>query len=569
MTESKTSSLPDWAAAGAIADLEKSLTIMEGSLPVIELSQSSFSHGTYRIKKSARYVLTENIRFNPNPSVYNNVTNKLEGPDWMPTAAQIASGEYPVAPKGPYHMGFFAAFTIETDNVVIDLNGFTLEQHMEHYLQQRFFSIIELAPTPFIHGQGPSNFGPFVKHKNIKIHNGTLGLSSHEAIHGNGTEGLVLRDLTCYDYEQAAIAVNGGSLISMKNIQLERNSRDALVRATYSQGRFIRSFLRRIIAADDPSITVNDKPLSGSNILLALETEMDGVYNDIINLKKEPTSVLFKNPDPLNTCDGSVYGIVLNMLGAAVGPFITTSDHATNRLIELENISLCGLDSDPVEVPALCVPEDHSKAQRGPVGDVIRIKMCTDEQGKYVPNTLANAQLYWNKHAALIGTTPHASPGIYNDWVSGNKTLQQVMDAEGICFMYGRDAMSHIMKGNIGLFLSGTSAASFKKVHMQGINNRGAASQGGDHDGYEGNRTRGFAVTACDTLTMSQVRSDALSSFTADVYGVDFIHSCSNVTLNDCQAINLNPALFVNAPRHQGHCDAIRGKSLVTNLVIT
>ena len=92
MTESKTSSLPDWAAAGAIADLEKSLTIMEGSLPVIELSQSSFSHGTYRIKKSARYVLTENIRFNPNPSVYNNVTNKLEGPDWMPTAAQIASG---------------------------------------------------------------------------------------------------------------------------------------------------------------------------------------------------------------------------------------------------------------------------------------------------------------------------------------------------------------------------------------------------------------------------------------------------------------------------------------------
>jgi len=33
-----------------------------------------------------------------------------------------------------------------------------------------------------------------------------------------------------------------------------------------------------------------------------------------------------------------------------------------------------------------------------------------------------------------------------------------------------------------------------------------------------------------------------------------------------CQAINLNSALFVNAPRH---CDAIRGKSLVTNLVIT
>lgn len=569
MTDSKTSAIPSWAASGAVLEMETRLSTMEESLPVVELTQASFAHGTYRIKTSARYVLTENIRFNPNPSTYNSATNKLEGPDWMPTASQIASGEYPVAPLGPYHMGFFAAFTIEVDNVVIDLNGFTLEQHMEHYLQQRFFSIIELAPSPFIHGQGPSNFGPFQKHKNIKIHNGLLGLSSHASIHGNGTESLVLQDLTCYDYEQAAIAVNGGSLISIKNIQLERNSQDALVRATYSQGRFIRPFLHRIIAAGDPSIDVNGEETSGSNILSALETEMDRVYNDIINLKKKPTSILFRNPDPLNTCDGSVYGIVLNMLGAAVGPFITTSDHTTNRLIALNNITLCGLNSDPVEVAALCVPEDHSKAQRGPVGDVIRIKMSTDSQGKYLPNSLSNAQLYWNKYASLIGNTPNASPGIYNDWVSGAKTLQEVMTEEDICFMYGRDAMSHTMKGNIGLFLSGTSAASFRKIHIQDVQNRGAASQGEDHDGYEGNRTRGFAVTACKDLEFFDVYSDSLASTTADVYGVDFIHPCSDINLNSCRSTDLKPALFLDAPHHQGHCSAIKGKSLVTNLVIT
>ena len=569
MADRKTTTIPAWAVLGAVSNIERELLAMEKSLTVINLSQSDFSHGTYRIKTSARYVLSENIRFNPNPSMYNNETNKLEGADWMPTPEQIVGGKYPVAPNGPYHMGFFAAITIETDNVIIDLNGFTLEQHMEHYLQQRFFSIIELAPSPFIHGQGPSNFGPFAKYKNIKICNGTLGLSSHEAIHGNGTEGLVLHDLTCYDYEQAAIAINGGSLISMKNIQLERNSRDALVRATYSQGRFIRPFLQRLIAVGAPSITINKDDFSGSEILSALETEMDGVYNDIINLKKEPTSDLFRNPDPMNTCDGSVYGIVLNVLGAAVGPFISTSTHESNRLIVLENITLCDLDSDPVEVPALCVPEDHSKAQRGPVGDVIRINACTDKQGKYLPNVLANAQFYWNKHARIIGNTPHASPGICNDWVAGVKTLQEVMSEEGICFMYGRDAMSHIMKGNIGLFLSGTSAASFKKIHIQGMNNRGAASRGGDHDGYEGNRTRGFAVTACSTLSLLNVRSDSLSSTTADVYGIDFITPCSDIILDGCRAINLNPALFINAPNHQGQCDAIRGKSLVTNLLVT
>ena len=569
MTEDRTSKVPDWAVTAAVSELKSNLSVMEQELQVTRLSQTSFSNGTYRIKTSGRYVLTEDIKFNPNPSSYEG--DKLIGKDWMPTDEQISSGQYPVAPDGPYHMGFFAAITIETDNVVIDLNGFTLEQHMQHYLQQRFFSIIELAPSPFIHGQGPSNFGPFKGHKNIKIHNGTLGLSSHESIHGNGTQGLVLQDLTCYDYEQACIQVNGGSLISMENVQIERNSQDVLVRATYSQARFIRSFLRRIIAASgttEPTLNVHGEELTGTQILTKLETEMDGVYNDIINLKKKPTSALFHNPDPLNTCDGSVYGIVLNNLGAAVGPFITTSTHEVNRLICLKNITLCGITSDPVEIPALCVPEDPSKAQRGPVGDVLRIMECTGEQGKYVPDALSNAQLYWNKHAALIGTTAHASPGIYNDWVSGKSSIDEVMKAESICYMYGRDAMSHIMKGNIGLFLSGVSAATLDDISMREIGNRGAASQGDDHEGYEGNRTRGFAVTACKSLKLTNVSSDSLASTTADVYGIDFIHPCSDIVLDSCQAIDLNPALFINSPHHQGHCDAIRGKSLVTNLVI-
>ena len=134
--------------------------------------------------------------------------------------------------------------------------------------------------------------------------------------------------------------------------------------------------------------------------------------------------------------------------------------------------------------------------------------------------------------------------------------------------MYNRDAMSHIMKGNIGLFLSGTSAATFDNINIRGIRNRGAASQGDDHEGYEGNRTRGFAVTACKSVEFTNVSIDSLSSTTADVYGIDFIHPCLDISIDTCRAIDLDPALFVNAPNHQGHCDAIRGKSLVSNLNI-
>ena len=66
--------------------------------------------------------------------------------------------EYPTN-NGPYTLGFFAAITIECNNVVIDLNGKSIRQSNEFYLKQRFFSIIELASSPFIPKQGPAHFG--------------------------------------------------------------------------------------------------------------------------------------------------------------------------------------------------------------------------------------------------------------------------------------------------------------------------------------------------------------------------------------------------------------------------
>ena len=35
--------------------------------------------------------------------------------DFMPTGQQIGSGQYPVGVAGAYHLGFFAAITVEAD----------------------------------------------------------------------------------------------------------------------------------------------------------------------------------------------------------------------------------------------------------------------------------------------------------------------------------------------------------------------------------------------------------------------------------------------------------------------
>ena len=99
---------------------------------IIKLRQSNFTKGTVRITKPGIYILQENINFEPNPNH-----------DFMPTGAQIASGQYPVGLAGAYHLGFFAAITIEATGVILDLNGKTIQQTKLHSLQQRFFANIE------------------------------------------------------------------------------------------------------------------------------------------------------------------------------------------------------------------------------------------------------------------------------------------------------------------------------------------------------------------------------------------------------------------------------------------
>ena len=65
------------------------------------------------------------------------------------------------------------------------LNGHTIEQSAEHALMQRFFSVIELANSPFIPGVGPAQFVSggglaYMSATNVNIFGpGVIGRSSH------------------------------------------------------------------------------------------------------------------------------------------------------------------------------------------------------------------------------------------------------------------------------------------------------------------------------------------------------------------------------------------------------
>ena len=100
----------------------------------------------------------------------------------------------------------FKGITVETSNVIIDLNGYTVGMSQEFYIQQRFFSIIELAAKNFVSGQGPVDFGPQLNSaSSVVIKNGNLALASHHCIHGNGAYDIEIDNIHAYDFDVAGL----------------------------------------------------------------------------------------------------------------------------------------------------------------------------------------------------------------------------------------------------------------------------------------------------------------------------------------------------------------------------
>ena len=157
-------------------------------LKVRYLCQEDFEKGTYRIRCPGVYILKEDIVFSPNPDL--DYRPDPENEDYQGKA---------------YSLGFFAAITVECKDVVIDLNCKTIRQSQEFALQQRFFSVIELASAPFISHQGPGYFGDIVTANGCVIKNGKIGLSSHHGIHGNGARNVLIEDIQVFNFEVGGI----------------------------------------------------------------------------------------------------------------------------------------------------------------------------------------------------------------------------------------------------------------------------------------------------------------------------------------------------------------------------
>ncbi len=452
------------------------------------LNNNDFINGTYRITSPGYYKLSENIIFSPNSN--NN---------GKPTPEQLKC-----LPKS-FILGFFAAITIETENVILDLNNFSIRQSEIHFVQQTFYSHIELASSPFVKLQGPANFGNDIKFgKNITIKNGILGLSSHHGIHGNGNSNVIIKDLLIKDYGVAAIALNGGNNLLICNINIDNSNINIPFNSLLSHSLFILPFLSKLNKRipNDKSF-FNHKEKTVQEIFINLNNEINKAFESIkLNTSYEG---IFKNDS--SKYDANIYGIVLNSIGVVVNDFKPLRDDETfgNENIVLEKITMTNIISNGNEIKLLSNYDMFELSQgygsknifQGPVGDIFNWQACINQSGKYISNVVSDAQLTLANFGINDELGRTFIPKELILWAQGNSSIYDLINLKQFFIIGGGDSMAHIMKGNIGLFISQGNKIIIDKLTIDTIINNSESQL------QKVNSSFGILFTGSKNITLS------------------------------------------------------------------
>jgi len=530
-------------------------------LPVYMLSNANFTSGTYRARSPGIYKLSEDILFNPNRE--SNWYPVCNGPG----AQADYCGQY--GPSDAYQLGFFAAIALEGEDQHLDLNGFSMAQHPEHALQQRFYANVELAGAPFVPNQGPATTGTFAEVlsscKRCSVSNGVLGRSSHHGIHGNAAEDVEVTGVTFKDYEVAAISLNGASRVEISRCVAEGSFANIPTRGTYSGARFMQIIWGAVAAQLDPSSAAYIDIQAKSD---ALQARMDAVFEDIIN---GPTGHIqdaenirqfgLAEVDGKRLVDGNSYGMVFHGQGVLIGPFTPSffgeySDKTTKdlRIVDTRIEETGGQIHEVVSMRSAV----NNKPQVDMAGSVVRMSdILNTSDNSYIPDALHDMRFaiaYWSHEnggndTALIAARADRRLGTFNIdlelalWARDGAALPSTP------FLCNADTMHHKQKGVVGLFLQEVFRFSAERVSVTGTLNQGKQGSyicgqywrdGNDgHDGYTGSQSRAVAVAGSRSLGFHDFRVNGAHAYYSSAYGMHLFNDVSKVCLNHASISNV------------------------------
>lgn len=493
---------------------------------VYYIRQSDFTNGSYIINNPGKYILKENIVFAPNPDnkfrpYPNSVYSKMPG----------------------FILGFFAAIVINSNNVIIDGSGYEIKASEEFSLCQRFYSHIELNPAPFVMGQGPADFGKYVKYpKNIMVKNINFGRSSHHAIHGNGSINVILRDLHAKDYEFVAYAINLDNTLHYVNCIADHNLHHIEVNALWSAALFLELWTEKLLAKY-PQLQEPYNKLQ--NLIVKCKNDLfeQGKLLDPQGIELFRNKPLYEGGPQLP--DGNCYGFLNHPTGFAVHEFDSNIDHddRCNRVFmfncEVKDIK-CNVD----EVIGLSLA-DGTETQVDVAGSVFKIQAVTNPDGTYKPNPVADLQIALaNLQYAQVNATNVSKNSITKeviDWATTpNANLQEyVLNKENYTYVCAQDSMAHLNKGLLGIRMEGIDKVLIEQLQISGLENQarlGNTEYCGNYTmgcsqqkkpGYRGCNTSGLHVACASEFLLHNFTIGDLWSHNGQGDGIKLINDAT------------------------------------------
>ena len=531
------------------------------------------------------FKLKENIWFNPNnlKSIALDITN--------PTATEIAKAgrvkkdQHEFYNQRAFGLGFFAAIIIQASNIILDLNGYKIDQSDEHALQQRFFSIIELASIPFLPTQGPHTFGKNIKHaEKCLITNGTLGRSSHHGIHGNLSSNIIIKDLKFENYEVGAISLNGVRNIFIDNVMIAGHSTNIPVLGIFSAARFIWEYIEQLqINNSQSKLNINGVNLSVSDIITSLEISLKNVYLDIIDPNTGKYKVgtiventLFRNEKKL--IDGNSYGILINQIGVAVLGFPKNRSEPSENIL-IKNVCVKNHIAWVNEIPALENP--NGGHEKDPIGAVFQTQNgyhTMNKDGIYVGNVVSNAQLLITRailnNDVLFGMKADVCHCLKRNSIS-ERTLNWAESGESLLtqkvnYLFNGDSMFHVNKGLIsfkldaidGLVAENCVTAITKNItdkypecvesltcwnipeenkrnYKLYANALALSTEGATYRGCNVHSVRAWSLASSKNCYLINCTSRNIESYLGRVLAFDVHQDSDNIYLLDCSAYNV------------------------------
>lgn len=437
---------------------------------LVNVNQEDTNHGTLRIKYPVHIMLQSDIEFNPNPEN-----------DFKPYSSQTQYND------PAYNLGFFAVFTFESDNIVFDLNGYTIKQSLGHWVAQRFFSLLEISDRPFISGQGPMNFGSSnVKNKNTFIFGGKLGRSSHNGIHGNLGTNMLIENLHIFDFEVVGIQLNGFKNLLIQDTHVHDSLTVVPLNPIWSNFRFTKDFVELALNLSDGNNPSEESDLQ--NVYDQLLEYEQQVFDDIVNQElccidkysHYDAYKLFNNPGKLP--NGNMYGININPLGVSVNGFFSdvNSKKAFDSCnVHIKKTSITNLVTNVLESVAI-MNKTTGKIQLGPVGDILDFTLIINPDGSYKSN-LYNDLIFYLQ--ILVNLLPEEQQlpfvklnidDLLVQWFLGNvEDLSYYIEKNKYQWIRNTDDMNHVQKGIVALRIDGGLDFCMKDIIIDNIVNIG------------------------------------------------------------------------------------------------